>query len=59
LAGVNRRHSSDTGAAAAAAAAAGQPVSDLTRAPPLSKEPVGRDEAVGLLQAALRKRKAG
>ena len=53
-----RRHSSAGGAAAAAAAAAGSGPVNAAAGPPLRREPVGRDEAVGLLQTLMQQRKA-
>lgn len=50
LPGSKRRHSSNTGGPSAG------PVNAAT-APPLRKEPVGREEAVGLLQAVMKQRK--
>ena len=55
-----RRHSSDAGAAAAAAAGGVNGVAGVLSgvgAPPLRKEPVGRQEAVGLLQTLMKQRK--
>lgn len=57
-----RRHSSSAGvagAAGAAAAAAGSAPVNAATAPPLRKEPVGKEEAVGLLQALMKQRKGG
>jgi hypothetical protein len=50
-----RRHSSDAGAAAGGVGVNG--VLSGVGAPPLRKEPVGRQEAVGLLQTLMKQRK--